>query len=148
LRNKLFLATALLVGSAAGAFADQHTPTVQDIFPTDVKQSCSIDQSMFKSNWTKLDIPSLFPSADPGMFKVGPAFDNDSGILYIFPPNGPKFPGTFSASKSYDNADNCDFFKWGSQMFLWLTSTVTDFTCESVDTDGVCRANGTKCARD
>ena len=85
--------------------------SAQTVFPNDVQQSCPVSADLFNS-WITLDSVKAVGT-------VGPVYDTVSGLPYIFPPDGPDFP---DAAVNTD----CDFYKWGSQMFLWLTSTVTD----------------------
>ncbi|MFZ7089783.1 hypothetical protein [Primorskyibacter sp. 2E233] len=66
----------------------------QNVLPTDAKASCAVDAATFNS-W----------------FDSGTAADGGS----VKPANGFNFP------PSATNTD-CDFYQWGAQMFLWLTS--------------------------
>ncbi|MFC3156956.1 hypothetical protein [Gilvimarinus japonicus] len=94
----------------------------QTYFPSDVDTSlCSLTSSEF-SNWVTLTLPPFAPNS-----AIGPVFDKDSGMPYIFPPAGPYFPKD-RPDASHAQPTDCDFYKWGSQMFLWLTSTINDGT--------------------
>lgn len=71
------------------------TPIVaQVVIPDDAQDSCVVDQATFNS-W--------FESATAA----------DGGL--VVPANGFDFPPPATNTK-------CDFYKWGAQMFLWLTS--------------------------
>ena len=94
----------------------------QTYFPSDVDTSlCSLSSSEF-NNWITLTLPPFAPNS-----AIGPVFDKDSAMPYIFPPAGPYFPNNRSGAGAAQPTD-CDFYKWGSQMFLWLTSTINDGT--------------------
>lgn len=82
--------------------------------PSDVEKVCNISPIEFSNDWVRISLP-----IDQGV-SVGPFFDEDSGIVYIFPADGPNF-----TIPSEGDAD-CAFFSWSSQMFLWLTSSVND----------------------
>ncbi|WP_133840820.1 hypothetical protein [Pelagimonas phthalicica] len=51
-----------------------------------------------------------------GLPPFGPVYGKESGLVYVFPPNGPGF--------SADAYDDCAFYKWSAQMFGWITSDV------------------------
>lgn len=59
---------------------------------------------------TKINIPSIA--------EIGPFYDNESGLVYIFPPSGPTF----------QSSSNSEFFTWAAQIFLCSTSTDADAT--------------------
>ncbi|WP_390914838.1 hypothetical protein [Pseudosulfitobacter sp. SM2401] len=98
-------ATGLLF-VAAPASAD---PLALAYMPSDVNLSCDVSESGFSDSWARLELNG----APTGL---GPIYDVDNGLVYVFPPDGPAFNAA---------ASNCDAFEWASQMFLWLTSTVT-----------------------
>ncbi|PKR53072.1 hypothetical protein [Thalassospira marina] len=103
-----------LVGTAIGIWAMGATATAQaqTYFPPDVdKSKCSLSSSEFQS-WITLPLFGL----------TSPVYDQTSGMPYIFPVNGPNFEA--------QNPDHCDFYKWGAQMFLWLTSTIDDVSTQ------------------
>ncbi len=79
----------------------------QTVFPRDAQNLHPFDTTDFINDMTKL----------PTLFNVGPFYDKQSGLVYVFPPDGPGFN---------PKAPNNDFFKWAAQMFLWTTSTVSD----------------------
>jgi len=83
--------------------------TAQTQFPSDAKQSCTVSSDDFEK-WITLN-------SIRGVDTVGPAYDTDSGMVYVFPPDGPDFSSM---------ATDCDFYKWAARMFLWTTSTVSD----------------------
>lgn len=98
-----FASCLFLLTTGSSAYA-------QTYFPPDVSTTqCSLTSEEFNNNWTRL---SVFSPKMP----FGPVYGQTSGMVYVFPANGPDF----SATKT----DNCDFYKWGAQMFLWLTSTI------------------------
>ena len=99
--------TLLLLSACFNVAANEP---LQGYIPIDVKNTCSISTDDFEKNWANINLPKLG--------SLSPFFDKDSGIVYIFPANGPNF----------DSSDDCAFFEWSSQMFLWLTSTVNDVT--------------------
>lgn len=100
-------ATALLSIAAPG------TAQAQTALPINSLQSCQVG-SAFNTDWTTI---SLFTGS--GGPKIGPAYDKKTGLVYIFPPNGPSFASTAGVSP-------CKFFSWGAQMFYWATSTITN----------------------
>ncbi|WP_262690891.1 hypothetical protein [Kordiimonas aestuarii] len=107
-----FAAAGMAAALAATTFTTETR--AQTYFPSDVDTSkCSLSSSEFET-WIKLQLPGV-----PG--KVGPVYDKTSGMAYIFPPDGPSFK-----SDNGGDPDDCDFYKWGAQMFLWLTSTIDD----------------------
>lgn len=111
MRMKLGLLAAGLT-AVVGAIATPLPSTAQTYFPPNVdKSKCSLSASEFNDDWTKL---KLFSPTAP----FGPVYDPTSGMVYVFPTNGPEF--------SKESTDHCDFYKWGAQMFLWLTSTIND----------------------
>ncbi|MEQ8584889.1 MAG: hypothetical protein RLO01_05180 [Thalassobaculaceae bacterium] len=100
-------ATAILSIAASG------NAQAQTAFPGNSLQSCQIG-SAFNTDWTELS-----PLSGQGGPKLGPAYDKKTGLVYIFPPNGPSFESTAGDSP-------CKFFSWGAQMFYWATSTITN----------------------
>lgn len=82
--------------------------------PSDVKQVCQISSDTFNNRWVKLSLP-----VGKDGLSIGPFYDEDSGIVYIFPADGPDF-----TTSGYADTD-CAFFDWSAQMFLWLTSSVS-----------------------
>lgn len=97
----------------AGFIAGAHAQTY---FPSDVNtSSCNLTKDEFET-WTTLDLSTL-----EGTIPVPKSYDKTSGLVYVFPTNGPNFIDDKSAVPA-----NCDFYKWGAQMFLWLTSTIDD----------------------
>lgn len=81
--------------------------------PADVKPTCVLSDDTLPESWTTITVPSPTPES------VGPVYDTESGLVYVFPPNGPAF--TPSSTNT-----NCSFFKWSAQMFNWLTSSIAD----------------------
>lgn len=102
-----------------------------NILPADNQMKCTLEQEDFNNNWAKINFAkkSLLSILSNGaLSEIGPVYDKSSGMVYVFPANGPKF--TDQLGGSYANQpSNCSFFKWSSQMFLWLTSPVTDELC-------------------
>jgi len=96
------------------AYADKP---LSGYVPSDVKKVCQISQEDFNNKWVNISLP-IGKSGVP----IGPFFDKESGIVYVFPANGPNF------STSGQTDTDCAFFEWSSQMFLWMTSTVQDGT--------------------
>ena len=104
-----FSVGAVTMGAAFAVFFSGQVHA-QTQFPSDVQQSCPVSATDF-NGWITLN--SIKSAPDP----IGPVYDTDSGLVYVFPPDGPGFPA---------DPTDCDFYKWGAQMFLWMTSTVTD----------------------
>jgi hypothetical protein len=78
-----------------GALLVLATPTLaQNIIPGDASPTCAVDSATFNS-W----------------FKSGSASQNGA----VTPTDGFNFPPAATNTK-------CDFYTWGAQMFLWLTS--------------------------
>lgn len=100
------LSAASLLSAGGIASAD---PLALAYMPSDVDLTCAVSETGFSESWTSLELNGV-PTG------LGPIYDVDSGLVYVFPPDGPAFNATPS---------NCDAFEWASQMFLWLTSTVT-----------------------
>ena len=114
---------ATLAFFVAPASAGSHL-----ILPPDAKQTCRLTPKDFNDNWLKLTFPNtkgnpLGSNTIPGVYPtIGPFYDNQSGIVYIFPADGPNFnPDQYGEGKK-----NCAFFDWANHMFYWLTSTVND----------------------
>lgn len=76
-------------------------------------ERCAVTEAVFQNNWLTLTLPT---GPVPNLKPIG----TRSNLPYVFPANGPGFPGHTGAPA------NCDFYKWGAQMFLWLTSSVND----------------------
>ena len=96
-----------------------HIVSAKTTFPADAKDLCSFGQSDFYSDPSSPEPANSFTTLGLPLATttyIGPFFDSQSGIVYVFPPQGP----TFSSSS------NCEFFEWAAQMFLWATSTVDD----------------------
>lgn len=113
---KRALASAALIGAIL--FLGVQTANADAQFPFDAKNSCSFSHPDFynnpkavgaESSFTTLKLPTAKASAP-----IGPFYDTDSGMVYVFPPDGPGF----------ESSSNCEFFEWAAQMFLWSTSTV------------------------
>jgi hypothetical protein len=90
------LAAAVLGGALAVGLA--LPASAQTKLPDDVKRTCTVDDSTF-ADW----------------FKAGTVSKNGP----VKPADSVNFKSAFAPS---DKATNCDFYKWGAQMFLWLTS--------------------------
>ncbi|WP_299044937.1 hypothetical protein [uncultured Tateyamaria sp.] len=126
LHKILFRSAALVAASATLAHADPSA-----VLPSDTAMSCTLDQDTFNTDWAKITFPEGSLAARiVGDGPVGPAYDKTSGMVYVFPADGPNFTENLSGDYANENT-NCSFFKWSSQMFLWLTSTVTDDLCQA-----------------
>jgi hypothetical protein len=92
------------------------TASAQTYFPPDVDtKKCYLSSPEFDS-WIHLTPPVIGDT-------LGPVYGEKTGIPYIFPADGPSF------IKNHGGApENCDFYKWGAQMFLWLTSSIENKT--------------------
>lgn len=88
---------------AAVAFATSASADQMQL-PSDVKMTCPVSEGTIQS-WLQEPPSSPLPS---WRAPSGAVFDPPSSV-------------TFQADNDY-NTDNCDFYKWGQQMFLWLTS--------------------------
>ena len=108
---KALLSTFCLV-FASFAFASD-LPAL-DRMPTNAMDSCTLSQDEFNATWGSLVSP---PPLD-GVTLITPIFDPTTGMAYIFPPDGPNF-----SSDSHET-ENCAFFAWSEQMFLWVTSPI------------------------
>ena len=100
------------LGAVIGLFTATiaFSATAQTYFPPDVDTSkCALSADEFNNQWTKLSV--LSPN-NP----FGPVYDATSGMIYVFPADGPDF--------SKESTNHCDFYKWGAQMFLWMTSSI------------------------
>ncbi|OKH88431.1 hypothetical protein [Thalassospira sp. TSL5-1] len=107
-KRLLHLAGATLAIWSLSVLAGASSASAQTYFPGDVdKSQCSLSSKEFQT-WITLPLFGL----------TSPVYDETSGMPYIFPVNGPDF-----ADKT---ANHCDFYKWGAQMFLWMTSTIDD----------------------
>lgn len=123
-----YLVTSIII---SGVFANSAQAAPSVILPTDSKVECTLDQTTFNSDWAKIHFPkgSLLNTLSNGkLASVGPVYDDNSGMVYVFPANGPEFTEHLSGDYKKQST-NCSFFKWSSQMFLWLTSTVSDTSC-------------------
>lgn len=78
-------------------------------------ERCAVTANEFQNGWLTLTLPPPI-----GPLKSLKPIGTNSNLPYVFPANGPDFPGHAGAPT------NCDFYKWGAQMFLWLTSSVND----------------------
>ncbi|MCC9620096.1 hypothetical protein LPB41_00190 [Thalassospira sp. MA62] len=108
---------AVGVTTTIAAMIATSSVNAQTYFPPNVdKSECALSASEFTNDWTKL---SIFSPKNP----FGPVYDKTSGMVYVFPANGPDF--------SANSTNHCDFYKWGAQMFLWLTSTIDDTTTQT-----------------
>ncbi len=110
--NKGYLITFTAITAFSSGIVSANEP-LSGYVPTSVKDTCNVSSDTFASDWTKITLP--IGSGLP----IGPFVDKNSGIVYIFPADGPNF------TSSTDNSD-CSFFKWGTQMFMWLTSSIDD----------------------
>lgn len=106
---------AALTMLSAPALAQQATR-----FPTDVAATCALQSDAVSGDWIKLTFPDAEGNPLSGQV-IGPFYDIDSGLVYVFPPAG----AAFSAG-GYGEPDACAFFQWSSRMFYWLTSTLYD----------------------
>ncbi len=79
--------------------------------PSNPKMLCDVSSSTFNNDWAKITLPI----GKDGL-PIGPFFDKNSGIVYVFPADGPDF----------SSANDCEFFEWSTQMFMWLTSSISD----------------------
>ena len=110
---------ALAIFSPGHLFAEPAA----SILPSDAAQTCVVSAGEFNTSWSRLTFPQQ--EANPFSDKeIGPFYDSDSGLIYVFPPNGPAFNASHSAYE--DDTGDCAFFQWSSQMFMWLTSSVAD----------------------
>ena len=78
------IASIMIAGNITGARA-------QTYFPSDVDTStCNFSESDFQE-WTKLELP--FHKINPNLPNIpfGPVYDKTTGMVYVFPPNGPSF---------------------------------------------------------
>lgn len=111
--NNLTLgASALLAGSAWMASSAQ----AQTQFPQYAYNGCPVTATEFKSDWLKIGAEINLPT------DLGPFYGVESGTPYVFPNDGAGFPS--------DNTF-CDFYKWGAQMFLWLSSSVNSIPTQT-----------------
>lgn len=112
-----------LLGCTAALFT---TPAFsQMIVPTDVKPTCVVDAGEFDS-WHSGE--NILESE----FEMSQILNNKSGIEeleryieeqgpnFIWPANSVRFAGYNQQNGA--GVTTCDFYKWGAQMFLWLTS--------------------------
>ena len=112
----LSLTTASTLLTAAIA-ADAPNPPLYGYIPNNVEMACTLSKASFNNDWIKISAPGSASLGDPLPF--GPFYDKNSGMVYVFPPSGPDFSPS-------NTSPNCDFFAWGTQMFMWLTSSVQD----------------------
>ncbi|UUX49819.1 hypothetical protein NUH88_20795 [Nisaea acidiphila] len=94
-------------------------------YPHPVKKICTVGETEFKNSWASITFPKATGWARAfefakivGGHKFGPVYDKTSGMVYVFPADGPGFTDA-------DANSDCDFFNWSTQMFYWLTSPVT-----------------------
>lgn len=150
-------------GDGLGMAQDGEISSAYDanaIFPADARQDCVVSDSEWEG-WTTLDVPidlvadlteKFQPWIEIDQLKVPKVYDKDSGLIYVFPADGPDFPGDIGSASSeqpsdqpqkrpdpsdqpdFRNATDCDFFKWSSRMFLWATSTISDAESQPVPT--------------
>lgn len=112
--------------ACAGFFAFSTQAMAQDppkVLPPDAAKTCALQAGEFENDWLKLTFPDG-PETRGNPLRgntIGPFFDIDSGLVYVFPFDGPHF----EAGK-YGLPDNCEGYQWGAQMFYWLTSTIQD----------------------
>ena len=104
--------TFLIILTAQGVSADEP---LAGYIPSSVEKVCEVSDDTFNKSWVNISLP-----VGKSGYPIGPFFDKESGIAYIFPANGPAF------STAWEKDTNCAFYKWSSQMFLWLTSSVSD----------------------
>ena len=112
-----------IVGGIACVAWNVTSPAMaQTAFPSNAEQNCVLKHDEF----VKLQkVPRLEMFAEDlgefgdkiKKFNKKSFYDKANGLVYIFPPDGPGFKS---------GAKHCEFYKWGSQMFLWLTSTLND----------------------
>lgn len=116
------MSAPLIFGSGQG---EAQNTQAGFTYPHAVKDICTVSETEFMGSWASITFPratgwaKLFPVAEViGGRTLGPVYDKASGMVYVFPADGPAF---------VDKGDypDCDFFKWGTQMFYWLTSPVT-----------------------
>jgi hypothetical protein len=106
--HRLFrLAGPLGIGALAAVGLSAPAAAEQMQLPSDVKMTCPVSESTFQG-WLKETPSSTLPS---WRAPSGAAFKPASSV-------------TFQADNDYDTT-LCDFYKWGQQMFLWLTSPDT-----------------------
>ncbi|MFQ1699615.1 hypothetical protein ACJ5NV_03360 [Loktanella agnita] len=110
--------TILTLACGTLSYADSHENGTA-AYPMDAAQTCALTQTTFDADWTKITFPNTAGNPLAGM-SLGPVYATDSGLVYIFPPDGPAF------TDSTDQPTDCAFHKWSAQMFLWLTSSVDD----------------------
>ncbi len=94
--------TAIVFSAAASPAASAAEQRLQ--LPSDVKMTCPVSEETFQG-WLKETPSSTLPS-----------WRASSGAVF-----NPALSVTFQADNGYDTT-LCDFYKWGQQMFLWLTS--------------------------
>jgi hypothetical protein len=103
------LAGPLGIGAIAAMFAAAPASAAEQRMqlPSDVEMTCPVSEATFQS-WLKDTPSSTLPS---WRAPSGAAFKPASSV-------------TFQADNGRDTT-LCDFYKWGQQMFLWLTSPDT-----------------------
>lgn len=122
---------AALMGSGGALWADTGPLSV---LPPDAANSCTVAEDEFDAEWVKLQFPTTDTNEGNPLRGnvIGPFYDIDSGLVYVFPFDGPGLTETYNKDE-----DNCTFFKWSSQMFYWLTSTIQDGKMNVPPTDPV-----------
>lgn len=109
------IASVSLVGATLAFSSPAHAFELSPILPADVDlQSCFVSQEEFNKEWINLDLPERAGNPLSGK-TLGPYFNDKNGLTYVFPPNG----------AGLDTSLNCNFYKWSSQMFMWLTSVLS-----------------------
>jgi|GEM_PF-602553 len=114
----LALGLGALCASSLLSVTAPNDALAQTVLPENTLKTCSLG-SDFDQDWSKITLDLNFGIGLPITVPVGPAYDTSSGLVYIFPANGPSF-------QKDDDASHCKFFKWGAQMFYWATSTISD----------------------
>ena len=110
----------LLLGVSLSTNPTTSHAGTEEILPPDVAQSCILNSDDFDENWLRLRFHDTPGNPLSGQ-EIGPFFDIDSGIVYIFPSDGPGF-----SEDAYGQSENCAFFNWAGHMFYWLTSSIDD----------------------
>lgn len=113
--KKMRLVASFTTISALSIGTSMAASPLTGYVPANVKSVCDISETTFNSAWVKVALPTK-----PEPLSIGPFYDKESGIVYVFPADGPNFS---TAGQSFTD---CAFFEWSAQMFLWLTSSVND----------------------
>jgi hypothetical protein len=101
------LAGPVGIGAIAAVAFTASASAAEMQLPSDVEMTCPVSEKTFQS-WLQ-DTPSS--TLDSWRADKNAAFKPASSV-------------TFQKDNDY-KTDNCDFYKWGQQMFLWLTSPDT-----------------------